>query len=89
MQKLHRLHGSTHPYMQTSLTLSIPSRTYSPQMGNGSKMLSLFSYMLACATYAYQESLQREEYSAYHIEECTNKQHNLGEMEGILPEADG
>ena len=44
--------------------------------------------MLACVEYAYQESLQREEYPAYHVEECTIKQYNLGEMEGVLPEAD-
>ena len=28
-------------------------------------------------------------YPAYHMEECTIEQYNLGEMEGILPESDG
>ena len=77
------------PYLQTSCTLSIPSRTYSPQIGIDSKMLSLFSYMLARAAHAYKESLQREEYPAYHMEECTIEQYNIGEMEGILREGDG
>ena len=31
----------------------------------------------------------RVEYPAYHMEECTIDQYNIGEMEGILPEADG
>ena len=56
---------------------------YLPQMGNGSKML-------ACATYAlHLESLQRVQYPAYHMEECTIDQYNVREMEGILPEAGG
>ena len=37
----------------------------------------------------YQESLQMVQYPAYHMEECTIEQYNLGEIEGILPEADG
>ncbi len=39
--------------------------------------------------YARQESLQWVQYTAYHIEECTIDQYNLGEMEGILSEAGG
>ena len=79
--ELHRLYGSTHTanFVDTfHITVN-----YSHQMGNGSKMLT-------CATYALlQESLQMVLYPAYHMEECTIDQNNLGEMEGILPEADG
>ena len=28
-------------------------------------------------------------YPAYHMEECTIEQYNLGKMEGILPESNG
>ena len=79
--ELHRLYGSTHAanVMGTFLI----TVNYSPQMGNGSKML-------ACATYAlHQESLQRVQYPAYHMEKCTIDQYNIGEMWGILPEAGG
>ena len=76
--KLHRLHGSKHPYMQTSWALSIPQSAYSTQIGNSSKML----------TYN-QESLQRvSQYSAYRKEECIIKQYNIGEVKLLLPEAD-
>ena len=79
--KLDRLYRSTHTANVIG-TFHI-TVNYSPQMGNGSKMLT-------CATYAlYQESLQRVQYPAYHMEECTIDQYNLGEMEGILPEAGG
>ena len=75
---LHRLYGYAH-----TANVVGTFHIYSPQMGNGSKML-------ACATYALrQESLQRVQYPAYHMEECTIEQYNLGEMEGILPEAGG
>ena len=78
---LHRLYGCAHTanVMGTFHT----TVNYSPQMGNGSKML-------ACATYALrQESLHRVQYPAYHMEQCTIDQYNIGEMEGIFPEADG
>ena len=36
-------------------------------------------------------TLQTEHYAAYHMEECTIEQYNIGEMVviGLLPEADG
>ena len=71
---LHRLHGSTHPYMQTSWALSTPSRTYSTQMGNSSKMM-------ACVTYAFhQESLQNVQYLACHMVECTILERGRGSI---------
>ena len=79
--KLHRVCRSTHTANVIG-TFHI-TVNYSPQIGNGSKMLT-------CATYAlHQESLQRVQYPAYHMEECTIDQYNLGEMKGIHPEAGG
>ena len=78
---LYRLYGIT--YTANVMGTFHITVNYSPHMGNGSNML-------ACATYAlHQESLQRVQYPAYHMEECTIDQYNSGEMEGILPEAGG
>ena len=48
-----------------------------------------YQYVGMCDIYIVIGIIAGVQYPSGHMEECTIDQYNLGEMEGILPEADG